>query len=286
MNARPETAGKESSFIGFGIVEDLRLEIGISLLCDGVVPTVNAFFEQLGVDAVVLSKLFERGKALDGAIVKPGFDCRHGHVLFHVGFGNQNDCRVADCQNGVGSDLPIAGFIDKAFAGFRVNHETVADRGFDKLRADPETFFIWARPRTQLNPIHQTSAGSHALRGLKTFTRRCRAVCRIQSSRKARVVHRAHLHILRKTAGGEYDTAFNTNELGFSRLFLGELIVGPDLNANDCTVVIGNKVEELRAQTHRNLQCGELREHRADDVGSGAVHKAAGACDRMAALKA
>lgn len=27
VNARPETAGKESAFIGFGIVEDLRLEI-------------------------------------------------------------------------------------------------------------------------------------------------------------------------------------------------------------------------------------------------------------------
>ena len=92
-------------------------------------------------------------------------------------------------------------------------------------------------------------------------------------------MHCAHLNILRKAAGGKNDTAFNTNELSFARLFLGELIVDPNLSANDCTVVIGNKVEELRAQTHGNLQCGELREHRADDVGSGAVHKAAGASD-------
>ena len=43
VNARPETAGKESTFIDFGIVEDLRLEIGIGLLRDGVIPTLNAF---------------------------------------------------------------------------------------------------------------------------------------------------------------------------------------------------------------------------------------------------
>ena len=179
---------------------------------------------------------------------------------------------MADGNDGVGANLAVARFLNEALAGCRVDHQTVADGGFNKERCQSEAVFIGAGPRTELDPVHLNGVGADHLCGLQSFARCARMVGGSEFFVQARIMFHTHLDILAEAAGGKQHALRGTDVVNLTGLFTTETIVTASLHAQNGTGFgINDQFVNDRAKLHGNAVFLALLVHRDDEAGTGIV---------------
>ena len=291
VHARPETDGEEGAFdVGHGVLEHHAVEVRILLILDVAVEGVVRLLEGVERDLQIVGHGLEVRIDLDDAVLDGAVIEFLRHVLaddrrFGVLQRRVDDGGVTHGDDGVGADLAVAGFLDEALGGDRIDHRTVAEGGFNEERSETEALFVGRGPRPHLDPVHLNGVGTDHLGFLNHFARGARMVRGVELFVEARVVRHAHLDVVREAARSEEDTLRGADVRDLAGLFTAVAIVDAGLDAEDAVVFVNDDFVDDRAQTRFDAVFLELGEHRVDEAGAGVVRHGVGALDGVTAVE-
>ena len=277
VHTRPQAHNVEGAVAVLdSVLEHHAVEVRILLSLDVAVELLVGLLQFVVRDLVRISEFLQVGDLLDHAVLHGAVKQFRRHVLaddlvFCVLDAGVDQGRMADGNDGVGANLTVAGFLNEALAGSRINHRAVTDSGFHKERSQTEAVFIGAGPRAELNPVHLDGVGTDHLSSLQSVARSTRMVGGAELLVQTRIVFHTHLDVLAEAAGGEQNTLGGAVVGNLAGLFTAEAIVFADLDAEHSALVVNNEVIDDRAQLHGDAVFLALLVHRVDEAGTGVI---------------
>ena len=282
VDARPEAHGIELALIFKGVVEDLRLEIGIGLAGDVTVPAGELFDERRFRDLVEVGQRFDRIELLDDALFEPRLESRGRNVLDVFGRDDEHR-RVTRRDDRVGTHFAVARFVHEALPRLRIDHKAVTHDRFDDLRRNAEARFVGRSPGTELNPVHMKRCRTDLLRRNQRVARRTRLVRAFELRPEARVVQASKRDVLRETAARKHDPLRRTVVDELPGVVLRENVPFAHGGTHDATV-FGEDFFEARARRNGDALGLALVDQGFHELGAVSVLVGGAARDGMTAV--